>query len=162
MSWETVRDAVTAFLAPPAVPGLNFVWAAPPRTTGGVTFTDGQPPGTASGAITTVNLTGLTDRRISIDGQGGFREIIYRVRLDLMHRSVELDEVAAAKHLDDVIEGILQMLRADPSLGGVTNILDSAHEMSVARGDTEQGTTDGSLDTLVEVEFPVTEVRRVT
>ena len=171
MSRATVRAALKEFLAPPTVDGLNTVFGTPPKTLMDHTYTEGQPPGTASGAVGALFIEGQEDTPSATDGAGGFRMTTYQAQVQVFHMSIEPDADDAMAHFDHVIDGLVDRLRADPSLGtgtggpiGSGQILSGAYEhLSVQFGEPEEaGETGGAIATWAVVRFPVAEMNRAT
>lgn len=163
MSRQVVRAAVAAFLQPPNVAGLNHVWTSKPKDLGAVSYTQGQPPGTANGALGMVSITGQEERPITLDGAGGGRLVTYQVQVEIFHRSIEPTAEAAMGHFDSVVDGLCSRLRSDPSLAAANPaIISSAHEsLAVEFGEPELATPDGgAVDTWAAVRFPVLSYER--
>jgi len=120
MSRATARSGLAAFLTN-AVTGINTVYTTfpNPQDIPGDAFFNGQPAGTASGAVLVVFIADEVEERIAMGGQ---KRIDYTVELHLFHRSTGTADDAMA-HFDGVVEALKVLLRgsttsADHTLGG--------------------------------------------
>lgn len=116
------RRGVQAYLQPPAVFGLNYVYSTFVHVIPSEAFTNGQPAGTASGAVGAVDIIRDEEVRIAIGGQ---KLLTFSMAVHIFHRSSEPDSQAAADHFDWVVDSLRARLRgpadqpADHTLGGV-------------------------------------------
>lgn len=113
-----VRQAVTSWLSPPAVAGLNSVYATPPKWAPGEDFFAGAAAGTPSGAIAFIHLEDQQRRRIAWQGsQPGGKMSIFTVGLGFRFVSnAETSEDAQADH-DATLDALVVRLEADKQLG---------------------------------------------
>lgn len=169
MSRAKVRSAVSAYLQPPTVAGLNVVLDTQPKDLGGLEFTSGKP-GETSGAIAVVFIGQQTEQPRTWDGAGGGRETTYMAELRVFHRSTEPTAKAAMDAFDALIDAICQRLRSDPWLGlgqvgaSAQGLISAAHEgLEVQFGDPELGNPDGGwIETWAVIRFPVLEWNQPT
>lgn len=118
MSRASVRSAVTAFFAPPAVAGLNNVFRSEPRLVQGQQFFAGQPAGVGSGAIGIVFIEAEREQRRAIGGAtSGKKRVDYEVGLIVKFRSNKTSGQTAMDDYDIIIDGIKTKLRSDRTLG---------------------------------------------
>lgn len=169
MSRASVRAAVTAYMQPPAVSGLNVVLSTQPRDLGGIEWGSGAP-GQTDGAIGIVFVRSQDELPKVFDGAGGGRETVYVVEFRLFHRSVQPDAKDAMDAFDSLVDAVCTHLRSDPWLGlGQANataqgLISAAHEgLSVEHGDPELLTPDGgAIETWAVIRFPVHEWNQPT
>lgn len=147
MSASQLRAAITAWLQPPAVPGLTRVYPAFP------VFAPGQDwrleEGQGSGAVGYVHLAQQRERRITIGGEhGGTKQVMWQVALVLVYRHLlpssvidSGEDTAAgwAGPYDRLIDAVCERLRADRTLGTGGAVVWQAAE----------GSGDGAGDDLV-------------
>lgn len=129
MSRKLVRNAVAAYFAPttqgPVVAGLNTVFRSPAREIDGNEFFTGQG-GDESGAAAYIAVAHEFDHRMSHPRVTGKKRATYRVALAILFRSTRTDTAdgdhdpleAIQDDLDDIIDGVKDRLRADPTLNG--------------------------------------------
>lgn len=169
MSRASIRAAVTAYLQPPAVAGLNLVARSKPRDLSGAYFGSGAP-GESSGAIGVVTIRGQHEQPEAMDGAGGGRLTSYVVEVEIFHRSVQPTAEAAMDDFDALIDAATKKLRSDPSLGlGTTQaqqqgLISGAYQsLEVEFGDPEMAEADGGwIDTWAVIRFTVLEWNQVT
>lgn len=169
MSRASVRSAVSTYLAPPAVAGLNVVLPTQPKDLGGIEFTSGVA-GEDSGAIATLFIQHQEEGPGAMDGAGGGRLTTYQVAVQVFHRSVEPKAEAAMDHFDGVVDALCNRLRSDPRLGltqaqaDAVHLISGAYEaLTVEFGEPQLGNEDGGwVDTWAVVRFPVLEWNQVT
>lgn len=122
MSYDTVRTAMQAWLAPPNVPGLNVVYAAQPPIAGGAqygidTFNLGN--GQGSGAFAFLHIFDTSETRIAIGGAtSGIKHVEYQVGVVFPFIAVNPtgdDSYIAA--WDQVADGLKARIRAGRTLG---------------------------------------------
>lgn len=78
-------------------------------------FTAGLEPG-AMGARLTVGLTTTTERRVTT---GGWKAIVLQTTLGLEVLGTPPHPEVAQAQVDDLLEAIVALVRADPTLGGI-------------------------------------------
>lgn len=117
MSRATVRQAVTDWLAPPAVTGLNAVFSSVPRIVPGSAFTD-QLSGSSSGCVAAVHIGDQSEQRIAIGGaHSGKKLVTYTITVYLRFSSAEPMAEDAEDSFDATIDALVNRLRADRNLG---------------------------------------------
>lgn len=142
MSRATVRAAVAAFFAPPAVAGLKTLYPASPGTIPGDAYYDGQ---VGAGAAMFVFISRNREWRRGIGGpHSGVKEILYDVGLVGEFRANGIDPVVAQAAHDDFVEALLERGRSDRTLG----------EPSIFQAG--EGDTLGAADLDVESDLPYT------
>ncbi|MHB8671095.1 MAG: hypothetical protein ACYDAD_11175 [Acidimicrobiales bacterium] len=113
MGRATVRAAIAAFFAPPAVPVLNTVYNAQPKLVNGQDFYAGTT-GANSGAVGWPFLTSQEEERIAV---GGVKEVIHDARLVVVFRSERGTAQAAMTDYDALVDACVARLRSDHTLG---------------------------------------------
>ena len=130
MSRATVRAAIADFFAPPAVPGLNTIFRAPPKRVDGTAFRAGQPAGTISGAVGVVDILSDTEERIALGGEhSGKKWVHYIAEIQIYQHSVHKHAEDAMADFDAVIDAIKEQLRSDRRLGNDGVIFESGERM---------------------------------
>lgn len=130
MSRTTVRQAVTDFMAQPAIPGLSAWFRSPPW------FLDGDAWNLAdqlgSGAVGMVHVTDESESRITMPAVQplqpgapiGQKAVRYKIGLVVLYQyllpsgtlvPVPSDDYISA--LDATLDGVVERLRSDPNLG---------------------------------------------
>lgn len=74
MTRALVRQAVAAFLAPPAVVNVGDVQAHPPKITPAGNFYAMSPPGAGTGCVIRVFLADQHERRVALGGEHNGRK----------------------------------------------------------------------------------------
>lgn len=157
MSRATVRAAVAAFFAAPAVANLNKVYTSFPKRMNAGDFLVGQAAGTKSGAVAVIFVGREIERRVAMGGAtSGKKRVDYDVDLEVFLRSVEQTAEAAMDAYDAVVDAIKVKLRTDRVIGAGATVfqageatLDGEHEMP-------RRTVDGT-DIAGRVTFEVSE-----
>lgn len=120
MSRATARAAVTAWISPPNVAGLNTVYASWPKLGLEQMFAS-TTPGVTTGAVAIVGILSSSEERIAIGGAtSGWKRVRHTVDLDVWFRSVGTDGVAAQQAFDTTLDALNARLRADRTLGDAT------------------------------------------
>lgn len=146
-----MTDAITSWLGPPAVVGLNEVHAGPPYfADGGSWELDSQ---LGWGAIGFVWLASDRERRLSLPWQTGMKAVTYDATIELVFKYVigpnEDQKTAATAYvrpLNNLLEGVKNRIREDPLFGtrpGNTNPVVTSAGLLLQAG---QGDVDGGLD----------------
>jgi hypothetical protein len=112
---KSIRTAVAAYFAPPAVTGLNQVTRAKVRNVKPAAYFANA--GDRTGAVAFVYIEGEHEHRMSSPSGSGEKMITYTVGLRVDYRSLLDDTEAGVDAYDDLIEAIKAHLRADPTLG---------------------------------------------
>lgn len=118
MSVGTVRTAVSAFIAPPNVTGLNKVYAAMPNPIPATDYTAGQY-GLNWGAVGVVHVARAATRLRSGGNTGAHleRSAHYVVDIVLVFRDTSGDFVQAQQNHDAMQDALRARLTSDPTLG---------------------------------------------
>ena len=136
-----MRSAVAEFFLD-GVDGLNEVYRSYPKLIQAEEFLTGQPPGTATGCVGIVHLTGETETRVAIGGEhDGWKMVRYQLALQLNLRSVEARAEDAMDAFDEVVDGAKALLRSDRRLASA--IIFEAGEQSLSF-DSGEPTVDNS------------------
>jgi hypothetical protein len=104
-------------------------------------YTDGLSPDRGRGALACVHIAEYTEKRLTL---GGFMDVPYEISLYLFHLSVRPPAEDAQQDLDDLIQAVIDRMRADPTLGGaVTQAGETARGVTVTMSTpaTEPATT---------------------
>lgn len=159
MSRATVRGAVAAFFAPPAVAGLNTLYTAPPKRIPGPAFREGQPAGTPSGAVGVVHIVSETEERIAIGGEhSGKKWVHYTVELQVFQHSIHQHSEDAMADFDAVIDAVKTRLRSDRRLDDWPVIFEAGERSLVGVYGEPRVVQDGSTEIWGAVQFEVSEV----
>ena len=159
MSRAIVRAAVTAFFQPPAVSGLNTVYAAMPKRIPGSDFRSGQPTGTASGAVGIVQIVNSREERIAIGGAtSGKKWVHYTVELQLFCHSVETHAETAMAFFDSVVDAAKDKLRSDRWLNDYPVIFEAGDREHMGIYGDPKVLNDGSSEIWGAIQFEVSEV----
>jgi len=159
MSRATVRAAVQAFFAPPAVIGLNNCYTSFPKRIPGTDFRLGQPAGTKSGAVGVVQIVSEREERIAIGGPtSGKKWVHYTVELDVFCHSIETHAETAMGFFDSVIDGVKARLRSDRWLDDYPVIFEAGERSLIGLYGEPKVLADGSSEIWGAVQFEVSEV----
>lgn len=159
MSRATVRQAVAAFFAPPAVDGLNTIYSAPPKRISGPAFREGKPSGTQSGAIGMVNIVSETEERIAVGGEhSGKKWVHYVVELQVFLHSIHPHSEDAMNDFDKVIDSVKARLRSDRRLDDWPIIFEAGERQLSGIYGEPRVLQDGSTEIWGAVQFEVSEV----
>lgn len=119
MSAATVRAQMQAFLADPAIPGMQRWYRDQPYFAAGEQWDLAANNGW--GAIGWPTITDETESRITLPALTGQKEITYKVAVVLLFQwlkpSTPHAEDAYIGPLDDLIEAVKTRLRSDPKAG---------------------------------------------
>lgn len=158
MSRATVRAAVAAFFAPPAVPGLNRVYTSMPKRVEGTNFRNMQPSGTYSGAVAIINIESESETRRSIGGEhSGWKRVSYTVALDIYTHSVHQLAEDAMADFDTVVDGVKAHLRSDRRLEDYPQIFEAGEIFLDGEYGEPRVLQDGSTEIWGTVRFEVSE-----
>lgn len=158
MSRQLVRQAVSEFFAPPAVPGLNRVFTAMPKRVEGPWFRYGQPAGTLSGAIGVVHILSEREERIGIGGaHSGKKWVHYTVEIQVFQHSVQRHSEDAMTDFDAVIDAVKDKLRSDRQLNNAL-VFESGERLLDGDYGDPKVLQDGSTEIWGAVRFEVSEV----
>ena len=169
MSHATVRAAVTAFFQPPAVPGLNAMFRAQPiiagpdrlgLSTGGGTGTPGF------GAYGFVHLNESDESRVTVPYATGSKAVRYVVGLIVIYQWLTVQNTSGVQEvdawvgpLDDLIGGIKDRLRSDPTLGNSDVVFEAGQADNDIRISQDLPRIDGGvLHSWNLLEFDLTEI----
>jgi hypothetical protein len=159
MSRATVRAAVQAFFAAPAVAGLNNVYTSFPKRIPGGDFRLNQPSGTKSGAVGVVHLIDEREERIAIGGAtSGKKWVHYTVELQVYCHSIEMHAETAMAFFDTVIDGVKAHLRSDRWLDDYPIIFEAGERELMGIYGEPKVLADGASEIWGAVRFEVSEV----
>jgi hypothetical protein len=159
MSRASIREAVTVFLEPPKVPGLNRVFTSFPKRVEGGWFRYGQPAGTQSGAIGIVHIVGEREERIAFGGEhSGKKWVHYTVELQIFSHSIHQLSERAMDDFDAVVDAAKDRLRSDRRLGQFPIIFESGERQLDGVYGEPRVLQDGSTEIWGCVRFEVSEV----
>ena len=158
MSRTTIRYDVATFFQPPAVTGLNKVYASIPKRIPGSDFRYGQAAGTKSGAVGVVHILSENEERRAIGGAtSGKKWVHYTVELQVFCHSIEMYAEDAMTYFDSVIDNVKARLRSDRTLNVYPNIFEAGErELSGVYGEPVV-LADGSTEIWGAVRFEVSE-----
>lgn len=120
MSRATIRAAMAAWLAPPAVAGINTVYRGQPKIIPGQAFFAGVT-GVNSGCVAMIHIARDTEKRIAIGGPtSGKKRIDYTVEFRLLYRLVRSASTTggdagldATDEFDAIVDALKARIRAD-------------------------------------------------
>jgi hypothetical protein len=159
MSRATVRQAIVAFFAPPAIPGLNRIYSAAPKRISGPDFRTGQPAGTFSGAVGVVNIMSENEESIGIGGEhSGKKWVHYQVEVQIFQHSVHQLSEDAMDDFDTVMDGVKARLRSDRRLDDWPVIFEAGERSLQGEYGEPRVLQDGSTEIWGAVRFEVSEV----
>jgi hypothetical protein len=126
MSRATVRAGIAAYLAPPAVTGINTVYTSYPKIIPAAAFFASSAIGAGGGAALVVHIVASPEmRKTSPAVAGGWKRVDHEVELNLFHRWVAPSQtvggdamIDAMANFDAVIDALKVKIRADPTCGG--------------------------------------------
>lgn len=121
MSRKSTRHMVADYVSAANIPGIGTVFASPPKISTTKDAFANIPAGTPSGSVIYVEVLEGKEVRVAVGGpQAGKKEVTQSMHLHLLFRSAQpLAEDAMDDH-DDIHEAILQLIRADHTLGSTT------------------------------------------
>jgi hypothetical protein len=158
MSRATVRAAIAAYFAPPAVVGLNRVYTSMPKRVEGPNFRDMQPAGTYSGAVAIINIESESETRRSIGGEhSGWKRVSYTVALDIYSHSIHRRSEDAMADFDTVIDGVKAHLRSNRRLEDYPQIFEAGEIFLDGDYGEPKVLQDGSTEIWGTVRFEVSE-----
>ncbi len=118
MSRTTIRAAITAFLAPPNVAGLQTVIAHPAKVTTEGQFFVNEAFGTGTGAIAFVYLDNSVERRIALGGMSSGRKWRqYTAHLLLFLRSTKPQAEDVGADNDSLVDALIARMESDRTFG---------------------------------------------
>lgn len=173
MGVATVRTALQAYIAGGSIPGLHKVFRAPPRWVDGQAWQLNSALG--SGAVAALHMAEDTESRITVPAPNvllpglspvGQKIVSYKVGLMIFYQFLTpsgtltaIDEDAWAAPLDVIIDGVKDLLRADPNAGNPAVIWQCAQGPNGIRVQRDIPTQDeGKVLAWNVVEFDVDEV----
>lgn len=123
MSRATIRAAVTAWLAPPNVTGINTVYRGFPAEIPGTAYFSATP-GAMAGCVAIVFIAGEAEVRKAFGGPtSGKKRVDYTVEIHLRYRSVKPPGLGsdvgleATDDFDTIVENLKARIRADRTAG---------------------------------------------
>ncbi len=133
-----MRQGVAAFLAPPAVAGLNRVWSGEPRLVTTQDYTAGQQAKVISGAVGFPFIEAQDERREAFGGitpagvPQGWKLVHYEVAFAVRFLSYQAVGSDALDDHDAIVDALVARLRSDRTMGGAA--------WEAGEGDTVNGT----------------------
>lgn len=124
MSRATIRAAISAWLAPPNVTGINTVYRGFPTVVPGPAFFNAATPGAMSGCVAMVFIAGETETRKAFGGPtSGQKRVDYDVEIHLRYRSVKPPALGsdagleATDDFDSIVDALKTRIRSDRTAG---------------------------------------------
>ena len=159
MSRATIRAAINSFFAPPAVSGLNTLYAAQPKRIPGTDFRAGQSAGTKSGVVGIVNIMSSREERIAIGGPtSGQKWVHYQCELQLFCHSIETHSENAMAFFDTVVDNIKAKLRSDRYLSDYPAVFEAGERQLLGVYGEPRVLSDGATEIWGAIRFEVSEV----
>jgi len=124
-----VRQALAAWIAPPAVAGLATVFTAEPRQSRDQDYFSGLPAGTVTGAMAFCAIESQAELRREVGGPtSGVKQVTYAAVVVIRCLSRQPDAENAHADIEGIIEALLARLRASRTLGTVDGTVFQAGE----------------------------------
>jgi len=118
MSRKTMRHMVHDYVAAANISGIGAVFPSPPKISSSLDALANVPAGTPSGAVVYVEVFKSTETRLAFGGPtAGKKKITHDLRLHVLVRSTQLAAEDAMDDHDTIVEALLELLRADRTLG---------------------------------------------
>lgn len=109
---------VADYISSANITGIGTVYASPPKISRSSDAMANVPPGTASGSVLYVEVMRSVEVRAAVGGPvAGKKTVTYDLRLHLLFRSRQPAAEDAMDDHDDQVEALLELLRADRTLG---------------------------------------------
>ena len=144
MSRATVRAAIAAWLAPPAVAGINTVYSDLPALIPGEAFFAGSV-GATSGCVAALHIAGENESRKALGGAtSGKKRVDYRLEVRLFYRSIVVPAAGgdagliAGAEFDAIVEALKARIRADRTAGSAAVWQWGETDLSVDSGELTQ------------------------
>jgi len=121
MSRRSTRHMVADYVTAANIPGIGTVFASPPKISRSSDALANVPAGTPSGSVVYVEILESHEVRVAVGGpQAGKKMVTHALRLHLLFRSRQALAQDAMDDHDDLVEALLELLRADRTLGSTT------------------------------------------
>ena len=122
MSRKSTRHMVANYVSAANIPGIGTVFASPPKISRASDAMANVPAGTPSGSVLYVEILESSEVRVAVGGPtAGKKMVTHSLRLHLLFRSVQPRSESAMDDHDDQIEALLELLRADRTIGTTTS-----------------------------------------
>jgi hypothetical protein len=109
---------VADYIGAANISGIGTVFASPPKISRSSDALANVPAGTPSGSVIYVEVLESHEIRVAVGGPvAGKKTVTHSLRLHLLFRSVQPLAQDAMDDHDDILEQLLQLLRADRTLG---------------------------------------------
>jgi hypothetical protein len=109
---------VASYISTANISGIGTVFASPPKISRSSDALANVPAGTPSGSVVYVEILESQEVRVAVGGPTAGKKIItHSLRLHLLFRSRQAKAEAAMDDHDDIIEALLELLRADRTMG---------------------------------------------
>ena len=154
-----VRSQLASFIAPPAVTGINQVFAVFPKR---IDFQKNALPSQVNRCVAVIFIESEKESRIANGGvNSGWKRIDYAVAIQLFHHSLERDADDAMANLDQTIDDLKELLRdGQHRLGDDSGVLiwqAAEPDLNAEYGEpiSKNGT---SIETWATIRFTVTQM----
>lgn len=154
-----VRSALISFLAPPAISGINQVFATMPKR---INFQVNALPSQINRCVAVIFIESESESRIANGGvNSGWKRVDYTVVVQLFHHSLARDAEDAMSDLDNTIDDLKELLRdGQHRLGDDSGVLiwqaaEPAIDVTYGEPLSQNGT---SIETWASVRFIVTQM----
>jgi len=118
VSRRSTRHLVADYVSAANIPGVGTVFPSPPKISRSSDALANVPAGTPSGSVIYVEILESHETRIAVGGPvAGKKMVTHSLRLHLLFRSRQPLAQDAMDDHDDIVESLLQLLRADRTLG---------------------------------------------
>lgn len=109
---------VADYVAAANILGIGKVFASPPKISRSTDALANVPAGTPSGSVVYVEILESSEVRIAVGGPGAGKKLVtHSLRLHLLFRSRQPKAEDAMDDHDNLVEALLELLRADRTLG---------------------------------------------
>lgn len=154
-----VRQTLASFIAPPAISGINQVFATFPKR---LNFQQNALPGQTNRCVAVIFIESENESRIANGGvNAGWKRVDYNVAIQLFHHSLERDAEDAMADLDNTIDDLKELLRdGQHRLGDTSGVLVwQAAEPGIQAEYGEPLSKNGtSIETWATIRFIVTQM----
>ena len=154
---KEARSTIAAFIAPPAVDGINQVFTSFPKR---INFQTNALPTDPNRCAAVIFIESETESRAAVGGaHNGWKRVDYAMAIQLFHHSSERNAEDAMNHFDSVVDNLKDKLRSDHRFGDDSGTL--VWQGAEPRIDAAYGEPDASSGTYIEtwavIRFEITQ-----